>query len=120
MVVCRTPEGEIAFLPAHAPSLGALDVAPVRVLLPGGGEELAAVHGGFVEVRGNRVTVLSDVAELASQIDVERARRAQAAAEEHLRHEHDAEVEAALARSLLRLHVASLETHATHSPHATR
>ncbi len=42
---------------------------------------MAAVHGGFVEVRDNRVIVLSDVAELAPDIDVERARRAKEAAE---------------------------------------
>jgi len=43
--------------------------------------EVVAVHGGFVEVRDNRVTVLSDVAELSADIDVERARRAKESAE---------------------------------------
>jgi len=83
MVVCRTAGGgEIAFLPGHAPFVGALDTALVRVKSTDGGEEVAAVHGGFVEVRDDRVTILSDVAELASQVDVERARRAQQAAEQ--------------------------------------
>ncbi|MBI2170258.1 MAG: F0F1 ATP synthase subunit epsilon [Actinobacteria bacterium] len=106
MVVARTTDGEIAFLPGHAPFLGALSVARVRVLLEGGGEEVAAVHGGFVEVRDNTVTILSDVAELQSQVDVERARRAEAAAEERLRAEQDAETQAALARAVLRIDVA--------------
>jgi F-type H+-transporting ATPase subunit epsilon len=37
MLVCRTSDGEIAFLPGHVPFLGALGVAKVRALLPGGG-----------------------------------------------------------------------------------
>lgn len=108
MVVARTTEGEVAFLPGHAPFLGALVVSKLRMILPEGGEEVAAVHGGFVEVRDDRVIVLSDTAELASQIDVERARRAKERAEDQLRHEHDAEIEGALARATLRLDVGEL------------
>ena len=73
MLVCRTSEGEIAFLPGHVPFLGALGIGVVRSLLPDHGEQAVAVHGGFVEVAKDRVIVLSDVAELADQIDVERA-----------------------------------------------
>ncbi len=54
-----------------------------------------AVHGGFVEVSGNKVSILSDVAELADEIDVERARAAKDRAEEQIRHEDDAKVVAA-------------------------
>ncbi len=76
MVVCRTSGGgEIAFLTGHAPFLAALETGVVRVKTDGG-EEVAAVHGGFVEVRDNRVIILSDVAELAKDIDVSRAERA--------------------------------------------
>ena len=103
MVVCRTTDGDIAFLTGHAPFVGALVEWPVRVILPGGGEEAAAVHGGFVEVSDDRVTVLSDLAELASQIDFDRARSLQEWAEAHLREEHDGEVEAALRRAHARL-----------------
>lgn len=72
MVVCRTSDGEIAFLPGHAPFLGALGVGEVRVLLPGGGatgsgEEAFSVDGGFVEVRDDKVTVLSDAARVDEQ-----------------------------------------------------
>jgi F-type H+-transporting ATPase subunit epsilon len=42
---------------------------------------VAAVHAGFVEVKDNRVVLLSDVAELADQIDIERARQAEQRAE---------------------------------------
>src|SRR4051812_41467703 len=80
MVVCRTVGGgEVAFLTGHAPFLGALETGVVRVKTSGG-EEVAAVHGGFVEVRDNRVIVLSDVAELAADIDTSRAERAKSEA----------------------------------------
>ena len=106
MVVCRTVSGgEVAFLTGHAPFVGALDIGVVRVKT-GDGTEEAAVHGGFVEVRDDRVTVLSDVAELASQIDMERARRAKEAAERKEKDSDDAEAEAALRRANARLTVA--------------
>jgi len=106
MVVCRTVSGgEIAFLTGHAPFVGALDIGVVRVKTNDGVEE-AAVHGGFVEVRDDRVAVLSDVAELADQIDVERARRAKEAAERKDKDADDEEAEAALRRAETRLTVA--------------
>jgi len=107
MVVCRTADGDIAFLPGHAPFIGALGVAKVRVILPGSGEQVIAVHGGFVEVGHDRVIVLSDVAELPEQIDVERASEAKARAESALgRDELDEAAADALARAELRLDVA--------------
>jgi F-type H+-transporting ATPase subunit epsilon len=107
MVVCRTSDGDIAFLANHAPFLGALAIAAVKVVRSGEPDIVAAVHGGFVEVRDNHVILLSDVAELADQIDTERARRARDAAEEQLRREKDAEAEAALARAVVRIDVAA-------------
>ena len=78
MVVCRTiGGGDIAFLTGHTQFLGTLAIWPVRVKQESGGEETFAVHGGFVEVSEDVVSILSDVAEAADQIDVERARRAQ-------------------------------------------
>src|SRR2546427_12993034 len=81
MVVSRTTEGDIAFLANHAPFIGLLGIGAVSIIEPGGGRTEAAVHGGFVEVSHNRVTLLSDVAELASDIDVSRARAAKEQAE---------------------------------------
>lgn len=107
MVVCRTSEGEIAFLTGHARFLGALGIGVVRSILPEQGEQVIAVHGGFVEVANDRVIVLSDVAELPEQIDVERARRAFQQAEEHLAADpDDEEAQAALLRARNRLEVA--------------
>jgi len=107
MVVCRTADGDIAFLPGHAPFIGALGTAKVRVILPGSGEQAIAVHGGFVEVGHDKVIVLSDVAELPEQIDTERARVAKERAEAALAsNEQDEAAAAALARARLRLDVA--------------
>jgi F-type H+-transporting ATPase subunit epsilon len=114
-VIARTiGGGEIAFLTGHAPFVGALDIGTVRVHQEEGGEETIAVHGGFVEVSHDRVTVLSDVAEVASQIDVERARAAQERAEAALRTEQDAEAEAALRRARVRIEAATGTVGASH------
>jgi F-type H+-transporting ATPase subunit epsilon len=96
--------GDIAFLDGHAPFIGALAIHPVLIRPAGGGADVVvAVHGGFVEVSGSRVTILSDVAELQEQVDPERARRALAAAGD------DA---AARARAETRLAVAEGRAHA--------
>src|SRR3712207_7556897 len=58
-----------------------------RIHLADGAIVNVAVHGGFVEVSNNKVSILSDVAELSDQIDVNRARRALEEAEE--RHRRD-------------------------------
>ena len=114
-VIARTiGGGEIAFLTGHAPFVGALDIGLVRVHEEGGTDEVIAVHGGFVEVSHDRVTVLSDVAEVASQIDVERARAAQERAESELRSENTTEAEAALRRARARLEAATGSVGASH------
>jgi F-type H+-transporting ATPase subunit epsilon len=106
MVICRAAGGDIAFLPGHAPFVGALGIGPIRIETVDGHTEEAAVHGGFVEVSGDRVTILSDVAELASQIDVDRARRAVDQLERRDQQLDDAEAEAALRRARVRVAVA--------------
>jgi F-type H+-transporting ATPase subunit epsilon len=106
MVLARTVGGgDIAFLPGHSPFVGALDIAPVTIRTPSG-DEVAAVHGGFVEVSGDKVTILSDVAELSHQIDVDRARRSKQEAEAALEREHDAECEAQVRRAHVRIQAA--------------
>ena len=95
--------GDIAFLSGHAPFIGALATWTVEISLVGGGDELVAVHGGFIEVSGDHVKILSDLAEMASTIDAERARRAQEKAEAAVAKGEDDEAEAALARANARL-----------------
>ena len=67
------------------------------------GEVRAAVHGGFVKVADNKVTIVAGVAELAEEIDVERAQRALEAAEGQLSAGDVAEADAAAARARVRI-----------------
>jgi len=107
MVTCRTTDGEIAFLTDHAPLIGALGIGEVRIAQEGGDDEVAAVHGGFVEVRNNKVVILSDVAELKAQIDVDRAKAAKAKAQAAIQaNADDDDARAALRRAEVRLQVA--------------
>jgi F-type H+-transporting ATPase subunit epsilon len=78
MVVCKSVEGEIAFLADHMPYIGALDPCVVRVVGPeggsgpatdSGGEVRVAVRGGFVEVNANQVIMLADRAERPGEVD---------------------------------------------------
>jgi F-type H+-transporting ATPase subunit epsilon len=103
-VITRTlGGGEIAFLPGHAPFLAALVENHTRITLADGSVLDVAVHGGFVQVSGDTVSILSDVAELGDEIDRPRALTAKDRAEELLRKEHDAEAVASLSRAHARL-----------------
>ena len=95
--------GDIAFLPGHTPFVGALATWTVEITLAEGGSEIAAVHGGFVEVSNDHVKILTDLAELASTIDTERARRAEEKARAAIARGDEAEAEGALARATARL-----------------
>ena len=107
MVVCRSTEGDIAFAAGHEPFLGALADHPVRIILAGEGEQAAAVHGGFVQMSGTSLVVLSDLAELKENIDKGRAEHAKRVAEEALaKNPDDEDAAAALARAETRLTVA--------------
>ena len=103
-VITRTLDGgEIAFLPGHISFLGALTENHTRIYLSDGNVQDLAVHGGFVEVAPDHVTILSDSAELAEAIDIKRARAALERAEAASRGDHDATVESALRRAHARL-----------------
>ena len=76
-VTARTTEGDIGVLPGHAPLLGQLADGGIITIYQSGGEPvLAAVHGGFLSVTDQGVTVLAEVAELAGDIDTARAKAA--------------------------------------------
>jgi len=77
MVIARTTEGELGVLPGHAPLLG--ELAPggiVRIQQEGGEELVFAVHGGFLSVTEDGVSVLAELAERSDEIDVGRAQQA--------------------------------------------
>ena len=111
MVVARTLDGgDIAFPPGHVPFIGVLAVWSVDVIRPDGERDTSAVHQGFAQVAGTKVSVLSDVSESADQINVERARAAKSTAETALVADRDdADAAGALARAELRLRVAGAE-----------
>ncbi len=79
-VILRTDTGDATFLANHTPLVGAVVPGLCRLQREDGSEELVALHGGLVQVGGNRVVVLAPIAELAGEIDVERAQRALEAA----------------------------------------
>jgi F-type H+-transporting ATPase subunit epsilon len=117
-VITRTlGGGEIAFLPGHAPFLGALTENHTRITLADGSQLDVAVHGGFVQVGNNKVSILSDIAELGDQIDRGRATAAMERAEATLRIEHDAEAAAALSRAHARLNASGGLTTGTTPSH---
>ena len=77
MVIAKTVDGEIGIMPGHAPVLGVLvDGGVLRVKRDGEDDLVAAVHGGFISVAFNEVSVLAEAAELGSEVDVAAARDA--------------------------------------------
>ena len=111
MVIARTVGGgDIAFQPGHVPFIGVLAVWSVDVVRPDGDRDTFAVHRGFVQVAGTKISILSDVSEAAGDIDIERARTSKAAAESALSADKDnADAEGALSRADVRLAVAGAE-----------
>jgi F-type H+-transporting ATPase subunit epsilon len=105
MVIARTTEGELGVLPRHAPLLGQLaDDGVVRIKQEGGDELVVAVHGGFLSITEEGVSILAELAEIADEIDVPRAQsaleRARSAAVER---PDDPDARAAEHRALSRL-----------------
>ena len=104
IVIARTLEGELGILKGHVPVLGVLEPGPVTIRTPDGETITAAVHGGFISVADDLVSILAETAELGSDIDVARAQRAL----ERAKSEGEPEGEAAK-RALARLRAAGRE-----------
>ena len=75
MVTARTVEGDIGILPGHTPLLAVVGDGVLTIRREHGEVLHAAVHGGFLSVADDEVSVLAEVAELGHEIDVDRARR---------------------------------------------
>ena len=75
-IVAKTPEGEIGILSGHEPVLSLLVNGVVRIEPTEGSKVAIAVHGGFVAMDSDNVRILAETAELASDIDVDRAKKA--------------------------------------------
>lgn len=78
-------KGEMTILPGHAALISTLGTGVLSFIQESGKREVAALSRGFVQVNNDEIIVLADRLELAHEIDVERAKRAQAKAEEALR-----------------------------------
>ena len=108
MVSVKGVAGELGILPNHIPLVTPLRIAPVRVKRAGR-EEKIAVHGGFMEVRKDKVVILAEAAERGSDIDVLRARQAKERAEARLAAKREnidfKRAQLALQRALTRLEV---------------
>lgn len=76
IVVARTSSGDIGIMPGHQPLLGVLESGPVTIRTTDGDAVVVAVHGGFISFSDNKLSVLAETAELAEEIDIERAERA--------------------------------------------
>jgi len=83
-VIARTTEGDLGVLPGHEPFLAALVPCAAEVLTAAGNREVLALDGGFISVADNRVSVLSQFAKVAKEIDLTAAEHELAAAEKRL------------------------------------
>ena len=109
-VVVPGIEGELGILPHHAPLLTTLGVGELRIRR-GANEELFAIAGGFLQVRPDRVVVMAETADLASDIDLEKAEQARRDAERAISEGFEepadlARARASLQRALLHIRVA--------------
>ncbi|HTJ67009.1 MAG TPA: F0F1 ATP synthase subunit epsilon [Actinospica sp.] len=104
LVIAKTADGDVGVMPGHQPILSLLkpSVITIKTVVDGAaGETLkAALHGGFISVADNRVSLLGEAAELTGDID---AGRAQEALNRARAGEFGADSEAAAARAELRL-----------------
>ena len=76
LIIAKTIEGDIGFMPGHEPYFAILADGRVRLERPDDVPLIVAVHGGFISVDNDQIKILAEIAELASEIDVERAERA--------------------------------------------
>ncbi len=110
-VTLPTSEGQIQVLPGHAAMIGLLETGVVSYRLSDGATVVGAVSTGTFEVKDDELAVLAETLELAREIDVARAQKAQKTAEDALRDaaldEHSfRKYQLKLQRSLIRQQIA--------------
>lgn len=112
IVIAKGSDGELGILPQHIAMVTPLRIAPLR-FKQGNKEQTVAVQGGFLEIRGEKVVVLAESAELPENIDVDRAEKARQRAEALLAQKAaDTDIvraEQALKRALNRIEVANIK-----------
>ena len=108
MVTLPGSEGELGIYPQHVPLLTTLNPGELRILKDGK-ETALAVGEGFVEITGESVSVLTDMALQAENIDAEAAEAAVARAQAAMKEDHSAEdlaaVQASFQKAVAQLHV---------------
>ncbi|HBK85578.1 MAG TPA: F0F1 ATP synthase subunit epsilon [Firmicutes bacterium] len=114
MVIAQTVDGQIGVLPGHIPLVTVLETGVMRVQVDQEQEQKLAVSGGFLEMSpDNKLTILAQTAELADEIDVERARQALARAEARLNGKREGidivRAEIAMQKAITRLRAAGDE-----------
>lgn len=116
MLIVTTQTGEMGLMADHIPIIAALVIGELTVKHAdtGNHDTFVAVNGGYVKFDGQNAEVIADSAELQSSIDVQRAQKAKARAEQHIKHaqeNHDpdelARGEVHLRRALNRIQVSS-------------
>ena len=83
-VTITTSEGQIQVLPGHVPMVGILETGRFQYKT-GTSSTQGVISSGFLQVSGNKVIVMAETLELDGEINVDRARKAQEAAEKMLR-----------------------------------
>ena len=105
----RTLLGGMGVKANHLPVIATLDVAPLKIQLANGAEEVFAVCGGFLEMQNNKCTVLATIAEPGDDIDAARANAAKERASARLAGKNeDLDVDRAkyaLKKAMMRLRV---------------
>ena len=109
MVVATGSLGELGIKPGHSQLLTGIKPGPVKIVKENGEEEVFFLSGGFIEVQPDVVTLLSDVAIRAEDIDEEQAEKAREAAEK-IKENADSDLDFSRARAELAEAAARLQT----------
>ena len=111
-VTLPTSEGQIQILPGHAAMIGVIETGSFNYLSLGKPPVFGVLSSGFFEVKGSHIYVMAETMELQSEIDIDRAKRAQQAAEETLQEatldeHHFKKYQLKLQRAMIRQQVAA-------------
>lgn len=105
-IYAKGTQGEFGILPGHVPFMSGLEIGITKVVIDGKPERFTTM-GGVFQLKDNEALILTQTAERAEEIDVERAEKAKRRAQERLEQEEDnldiQRAEIALARALARL-----------------
>ena len=108
MVTLPGTEGELGVYPNHVPVLTAIKPGELRIVKDGR-ETAMAVGEGFVEIKGDAVSILTDMALQSEKIDIEAAEKAVASAQAAMKEDQTPEqlvaIQASLQKALAQLHV---------------